>query len=189
MKQSQIKQIYDKYLWEKCSITIFYKRIRQGVDPFKAVLPVKRKQMEFRSTIRKDELERRRLQPEPKATREKFYWRLQKGRTKEEALPVIAHREHIRKIQTFKAPYIRTYAKLTEKKAENIDIRYSEEEAEIFKKEYERMIHDVENELFFCEEAEERHELKTKLSQIQSEFNVFISYNTKIWTNAENVEW
>ena len=73
MRKSQIKEIYDKYLREKCSMTLYYKRIKQGVDPFKALLPAPPKEFAVRSKLYRKELEWYKKQPQPKPPREKFY--------------------------------------------------------------------------------------------------------------------
>ena len=180
MKKSNIKQIYDKYLWEKCSMTLYYKRIKQWIEPFKALVPPPPKEMEVRSKKYWDELERYKKQPQPKPPKQRFYWRLQKWYSKEEAIRIhLLPKNRKQKIQ--KDIYVKAYTvkeQQYKKDYHEIKIAYHSEEAEIIRKEYERMIRDIENQVYESEDDYERKQLTKNLDDLVQEYSLFISYNT-----------
>lgn len=59
-----------------------------------------------------------------------------------------------------------------------IKIAYHSEEAEIIRKEYERMIRDIENQVYESEDDYERKQLTKNLDDLVQEYSLFISYNT-----------
>lgn len=59
-----------------------------------------------------------------------------------------------------------------------IRIKYKKEEYEAIKKEYEKMIEDIEQEILYEDVVSRISELNEKLSKIISEYQIFISYNT-----------
>lgn len=182
MRKSQIKELYDKYLREKCSITLYYKRIKQWIDPIEALKPAPPKEFATRSKLFRKELERYKKQPQPKPPRERFYWRIQKWRSKEEAIKIQPPtRERKAKIQ--KDIYVKAYTvKERRYKQDDYEIRitYHSEEADVIKNEYERMIRDTEDRRNATDDIVEASDLKKKLDNLINEYAIFISYNTNI---------
>lgn len=58
-----------------------------------------------------------------------------------------------------------------------IDIKYSKEEADVFKKEYERMIRETEDARFETDDIDEARYLRNKLEELKAEYQLFISVN------------
>ena len=180
MRKSQIKELYVKYLRPKCSLTLYYQRIKRWVDPIEALKPPEKKEFAVRSKLYWEQLERYKKQPQPKPPRERFYWRIQKWRTKEEAIK-IQPRFHERKPKPPKDIYIKTYTVEAQKFKQDyreIRITYPTEEADVFKAEYMRLIDDLENERRLCEDTIEANEIRKRLSKLESEFAIFSSYNS-----------
>ena len=180
MRKSQIKELYDKFLWPKCSMSVYYQRINKWMFRLDALKPVERKEFAVRSKLYAKELERYKQQPQPKPPREKFYWRIQKWRKKEEAI-MIQPPTHQRKKKVEKDLYVKAYTvKERRYKKEDYEIRitYHSDEAKIIKDEYERMIRDTENARDETDDVIEARELKEKLDKLIEEYALFISYNT-----------
>ena len=180
MRKSQIKELYDKFLWLKCSMSVYYQRIKHWIDPFTAMKPVERK-YEVRSKKYWAELERYNKQPQPKPPKQKFYWRLQKWYSKEEAIKIQLKCKD-RKKRWQKDLYVKAYTvKEQQFKQDHFEIRitYHSDEAEVFRKEYERMIRETENQIYGSEDEFEKKELTKNLDDLIKEYAIFISYNSK----------
>jgi hypothetical protein len=57
-------------------------------------------------------------------------------------------------------------------------VRYKKEEAEVIKKEYERMIEDIEQKILY-EDVSTAKELNKELEKLIAEYQLFISYQTR----------
>ena len=181
MRKSQIKELYDKFLWQKCSMTVYYQRIKRWMFRLDALKPVEKKEFAVRSKKYAEQLERYKKQPQPKPPRDKFYWRIQKWRAKEEAI-LIQPPTHQRKKKIEKDLYVKAYTvKERRYKKDDYEIRitYHSDEAKVFKDEYERMIRDTEDKRNSTDDIIEAAELKKKLDKLVEEYSIFISYNTK----------
>lgn len=179
MRKSQIKELYDKFLWLKCSMSVYYQRIKHWIDPFTAMKPVERK-YEVRSKKYWAELERYNKQPQPKPPKQKFYWRLQKWYSKEEAIKIQLKCKD-RKKRWQKDLYVKAYTvKERRYKPDDYEIRitYHSDEAKVFKDEYERMIRETEQKRNETDDIIEAKELKKRLDKLIEEYALFISYNT-----------
>ena len=178
MRKSQIKELYDKFLWLKCSMSVYYQRIRRWIDPFTAMKPVERI-YEVRSKKYAEELERYTKQPQPKPPRQKFYWRLQKWYSKEQAIKIQLIKKD-RKKRWQKDIYVKAYTvKERRYDPDNYEIRitYHSDEANVFKREYERMIRETEQQRNETDDIIEANELKKRLDKLIEEYAIFISYN------------
>lgn len=148
------------------------------MNRFDALKPVERK-YEVRSAKYKDELERYNKQPQPKPPKQKFYWRLQKWYSKEEAIKIqLIARDRKKKIQ--KDLYVKAYTvKERRYKQDDYEIRitYHSDEADVFRKEYERMIRETEEKRTSTDDIIESAELRKKLDKLIQEYAIFISYN------------
>ena len=176
---------YEQWEWPKVSFYTFYRRMNENknMDMAQAILPDWRKKQKFVWQYAK-ELEWWRNQPTPKANRQVFYGRIRLWYSKEEAMltgdkwkEAMAKKE---RGDTTKK-YIPTYSRLTEKKEEEkfnwIEITYSKEEAKFFRKEYMRMIEQLEWELTYTEEKTEVVGLNKRIAQLRAELMCFNCHN------------
>lgn len=180
MRKSQMKELYDKFLWPKCSMSVYYQRIKRWIFPLEALKPVEKREFAVRSKLYAKELERYKQQPQPKPPREKFYWRIQKWYSKEEAIKIELNARQ-RKKKAEKELYVKAYTvKERRYKPDDYEIRitYHSDEAKVFKDEYERMIRDTEAKRNATDDIIESAELRKKLDKLIQEYALFISYNT-----------
>lgn len=185
MRQSEIAQIYEKYLWEKCSRTKYYQNIKAWMLPFEALKPIpkeKRYQRKVKSEKFKEELKRYNEYEWPKVNKARFYQRMYQWRNKEEAIKLDFWIHYTKKRNVKKEVYQRPKKTPIEKKADDPDkreirITYSKEEAEVMKKTYEDMIEEVENQILYADVGE-ISKLNEKLNNLVQEYQTFISYNT-----------
>lgn len=180
MRKSQIKELYEKFLWTKCSLTLYYQRIKRWIDPIKALQPPEKREFAVRSKLYAKELERYKKQPQPKPPRERFYWRIQKWRSKEQAI-LIQPPTRERKLKSPKELYVKAYTikeRRYKQDEHEIRITYHSDEAEVIKKEYERMIRETEDKRNMTDDIVEWSELRKKLDSLIKEYAIFISYNT-----------
>lgn len=182
MKESEIAQAYKKYLWPKCSRTQFYLNIKKWMSILEAIKPIPHEQRYKRKIKSKrfsEELERYYKQEWKKVDRWRFYQRLYQGRSKEEAIKkweLQPHKNIIKKEskQLYQRPITPIY-----KKQEESDIRitYSTEEAKVFRREYERMINELQSKYDECEDITEAREIRQRLEKIRKEYLIFNLYN------------
>lgn len=169
--------MYNKYLWEKCWLSLFYRRIYQWMPLNEAIKPVKKKEKDVRSKLFANELERYYKQPEPKPDKAKFYWRLFKWYTKEQAIQV--ELVYKKRKPTIKKNwlYIVPHTKPISPKQDNYEIRitYSKEEADVIKKEYEMLINVLETTIY--EDELLAKENKIKIEWLKQEYLLFKTYN------------
>lgn len=144
-----------------------------------ALKPVEKREFAVRSKLYAKELERYKQQPQPKPPREKFYWRIQKWYSKEEAIKIQLNVRQ-RKKRWEKELYVKAYTvKERRYKPDDYEIRitYHSDEAKVFKDEYERMIRETEQKRNETDDIIEAKELKKKLDKLIEEYALFISYN------------
>lgn len=175
----RIKELYDRYLWEKCWLSLFYKRMYKWLPLQEAIKPVEKKDHDVRSKLFADELEWYYKQPEPKADKAKFYWRLFKWYTKEQAIKESLQLKQRQKKKPKHTPaYIPVHSWTNEKPKQDeseIRITYKKEEADVFRKEYEWMINDLER--VIVEDEQEAKSIKQKIDDLKKEYFIFIKYN------------
>ena len=178
MKKSQIKEMYDKYIWKKCSMSMYYKRIKLWIPPTEALKPIE-KTIDVRSKKFGDEMIWYHEQPDPKPRKTTFYQRLFKWYTKEEAIKTdFIKRE--RKPLNYNYKTYEPKHEIQKKQEPKKDyvwiwIKYKQEEAEVIKKEYESMIYELESTI--VEDEEERKTIRERIDELKTEYENFISCN------------
>ena len=181
MAKLNIKELYDKYLWEKCGISLFYKRIYKGMSIQEAIKPVKKSVNEVRSKMFGKELERYYEQPEPKPDKAKFYGRLFKWYPKEEAIKeTLIPKQRKKKKPKHTPAYIPVRSRTNEKPKKDdreIRITYKREEAEVIRKAYKEIINDLERTI--VEDETEAKSLQIKIKELKQEYFIFNSYNNE----------
>ena len=123
-------------------------------------------------------------QPEPKASKTLFRNRLNGWYKKEEAILLWDSWTAVRKERQATHPQTaKTYVpkKIEQKQPDErdflIEVTYPKEVAKVFRKEYQRMIEELEWELTYVSEKTEVAELNSKLERLYKEKEVFNSYN------------
>lgn len=178
MRRSQVKELYDKYLWKKCSLSMYYQRLKMWIPPIEALKPIE-KWIDVRSKKFHSEMVWYHKQPEPKPERSTFYQRLQKWYTKHEAIMINFEARERKPLKYNYKTYEPTY-EWQKKQEQNEDhvwirIRYKNEEAEAIRKEYENMIQELES--LIVEDEEERKTIEEKLDELRNEYEDFILCN------------
>ena len=187
MKKSQLSEAYEKYLWPKCSRTTYYERIRKWMNFIEALKPVNHndryKPKQPRSKKFQKELEWYQAYKWDKPNRARFYQRLYQWWTRDEAIKLDAPIHRTFKFQTKKNCYIRPVTPIVKKEApqdySEIKIRYSKEEANAIRKEYLRMMDDLEWQYHTMEDTIEAKEIYARLEKLKQEFGVFSKANTE----------
>lgn len=185
MKRSQIQIAYDRYLWEKCSRSTYYKRIRQWMSIDKAIKPINKEERHMKCWIRsdkfKDELEWYYKQDIPKVDRSKFYQRLYKWYSKEEAIKIDFVFTKNFSPRKDKQLYVRKSQVKADKEWDynEIRIRYTPEEAQVFKKEYIRIIDELEWKWRITEDQIESKNIVKKIDSLKREYQIFIFYQNR----------
>lgn len=92
----------------------------------------------------------------------------------------VREKKKTKKIQEYK-PYVppKIVKKAPDENDFLIKITLPKEEARVFRKEYQRMIEELEWELTYTSEKTEVAEMNSKLERLKNELNVFDSYNPK----------
>lgn len=181
---------YDKYEWEKVYFTTFYTRVRLNPEwNMEELIKPKirtgaRKTSGIFTWAYADEMARWFNQKEPKASKQVFYGRIKIGYTKEQAILTwdkwqkILDKKLIKKKTWYKCY---TWSKQEEERKEEsytgIDITYSKDEAKVFRKEYQRIIDDLERELTMIEEKTMVKETNEKLELVRAEMAQFNLFN------------
>lgn len=186
MKNSEIAQAYEKYLWDKCSRTTFYERIRKWYDIISALKPVSHKERYTRE-IKTKKFEKEMIWYNnivwEKPDKGRFYQRLYQGRSKEEAIKLNPEKHYNFKLKKKKDVYVRKKTPIVKKEEDNdyyeIRIKYKKEEYEVIKKEYERMIEELEIQGYNTEDVIEAREIFARLEKLRLEFGVFSMANTE----------
>lgn len=186
MKKSEIAQAYEKYLWDKCSRTTFYERIKKGYDFISALKPVTHEE-KYKREIKTKKFEEEMKWYDnvwgEKPDRMRFYQRLYQGRSKEEAIKLNPEKHYNFKFKKKNDVYVRKKTPIVKKEEDNdyyeIRIKYRKEEYEIIKKEYERMIEELEMQGYNTEDVIEAREIFARLEKLRLEFGVFSMANTE----------
>jgi len=118
-----------------------------------------------------------------KPSRARFYQRLYQWWTRDEAIKLDAPIHRKFKFPTKKICYVRPFMPAIKKKDDKdyyeIKIRYSKEEANVIRKEYLRMMDDLEWQYHTMEDTQEAKEIYARLEKLKQEFGVFSMANTE----------
>ena len=183
MQKSQLTEAYDKYLWEKCGWSTFYKRVQRWIDVIEALKPVEKKKWHPEKVIKsrkfKDELDWYHQQEWEKCGKQRFYQRLYNWYTKEEAIKPLFWIHKSNKPINYKAGYVRQPKPIKKESLDytEINIKYQKSEADIIKREYERMIEDLEFKWRNIDDPVEAKNIDEKLTKLKNEYEVFIKSN------------
>lgn len=173
-------ELYDKYLWEKCSKMTYYNRVRQWMDYIEALKPIDKTNSKWvtRSKKYQDEMDWYYQYEWPKVNRQRFYQRMYRWYPKEEAIRVDFTPKK-KKLPTLnKNLYIRsTVTKKKPKEDIDIEIKYQRDEADVIKREYERMIDDLEYQWKATDDPIEAKEINDKIEKLKIELNEFCKIN------------
>lgn len=189
-KKQECLEFYNSRQGEKITFPSFYQLYRKGWPMTMAEMIVPK----WKGTPKKktyswkwaEEMKRFDEQPEPKAKREWFRNRLKDWYSKEDAMLVwelwteAKERKRANAPVVVKKPYVPQRIKVEKKIDPNdfrIEITLSKEEANVFRKEYVRMIEDIEWELTYTEEKTEVVKLNNKLQWLYEELKCFNSFN------------
>lgn len=177
---STIKDVYRNYLWEKCSLSVFYRRIREWLSPFEAVKKPAKVEFGVRSKLYAEQLNRYKQQKEPKSSRNVFYARVQKWRPKEEAI-LIDPPKHERKKFVYRTTRVAYESKEQRVDPSDSEIRitYHSDEAKVIADEYERLIETLEEQRNNTENPVEASNLRDRITKLNEEYKIFLSYNPK----------
>ena len=191
-QKQQAFDFYNSFEWDKVTWPTFYQRVRLwGTETWEDKIKVKVKNQYRRrdSTPRgkwATEMTWYNAQPEPKASKSLFRNRLNGGYPKEEAILMWEGRMKVKeskktaKTQEYK-PYIpqRVVKKEPDENDFRIEVTYPSEVAKVFRKEYQKMIDEIEWELTYTSEKTEVAEMNSKLERLKDELDIFNSYNPK----------
>lgn len=189
-QKQQAYDFYNQYKWQKVTRPTFYQRVRLwGEESWEEKIKVKIKNQYRRRDCtpkgkRANEVVWYNEQPEPKAAKTLFRNRLNWGYPKEKAILIGEEWLATRKERAIAHPLVsKPYIpKPIEKKNVNegdfkIEITYPKEVARVFRKEYVKMIEDIEWELTYTDEKTQIAELNNKLVQLEKEKDIFNSFN------------
>lgn len=181
---------YNSYKWDKVTRPTFYYRVRLGWEEIWEEKIKKKIGYTRRNTApkwrRAIEMTWYNEQPEPKASKSLFRNRLSLWYSKEEAILMgdawfsARSKRVVKKIQQPKA-YVpkRTISKEPSEDDFLIKVTYPSEVAKVFRKEYQKMIEEIEWELTYTEEKTQIAELNSKLERLQKEREVFNQFNPR----------
>lgn len=191
-QKQQAFDFYNSYQWDKVTRPTFYQRVRNFWDePWEEKIKVKVKNQYNRRDRtprgkRAAEMIRYNQQPEPKAAKTLFRNRLNWGYSKEEGILMWEARMKVKesrkpKQQQQPKGYVpkKTIPQPVDENNFLIKVTYPKEVARIFRKEYVKMIEQIEWELTYTDEKTEIAEMNKKLDQLQKELMCFNSYNPK----------
>ena len=181
---------YNSFEWNKVSWPTFYYRVRSGWEENREdMIKVKLKtQYRRRNSTpkgkRAKEMTWYNEQPEPKASKNLFKNRLNSNYSKEDAILLwdawaLAKEKKKEKQPQVSKAYIpqKVFQKPQDDRDFKIEITYPKEVAQVFRKEYQRMIDDIEWELTYTEEKTQIAEMNEKLERLYKEKEIFNSYN------------
>lgn len=189
-QKQQAYDFYNSYEGDKVTRPTFYQRVRLGWDEsredkirVKVKTQYRRREYVPRGK-RAEQMIRYETQPEPKATKSLFRNRLNGWYCQEEAIQVWDKWMAIRDARKAKAPQqVKAYVPKRTKPAPvdesnfKIEITYPKEVAKAFRKEYVRMIEDIERELTYTEEKTQVAQMNEKLKRLYEELKIFNTYN------------
>lgn len=189
-QKQQAFDFYNSYEWDKITWPTFYQRVRNWWDEsWEEKIKVKVKnQYHRRERTPKGkwaiEMAWYNEQPEPKAAKTLFRNRLNSWYPKEEAILMWDAWLTIKEKKKPKRPQaVKSYVpkKVTPPKVDEndfkIEITYPKEVARVFRKEYVRMIEEIEWELTYTEEKTEVFAMNKKLERLKWELQIFNCYN------------
>lgn len=192
-KKNTLKQrayeFYNSYRGTKVTRPTFYWRVRAWwSEPREEKIKTKLKNDKRRIPKWRwaEELTRYNEQPEPRSSKCLFRNRLNNGYPKEEAILMWDERLKVRREKKIAYPIVqKTYipkpkvVKPIDERDFKIEITYPKEVAQVFRREYSRMIEQLERELTYAEEKTQVAELDSKLEQLEKELQTFNSYNPR----------
>lgn len=181
---------FNSYEWEKVTWPTFYQRVRNGWDePWeekikkKAPRPYTRRDNTPKGK-RANEMIRYNQQPEPRAAKTLYRNRLNWGYPKEKAVLTGEEWKKAKQERAIAHPLVsKPYVpkpidrRPVDERNFLIEITYPKEVARVFRREYARMMEEIERELTYTEEKTQIVELNNKLTQLEKEKNIFNSYN------------
>lgn len=182
MRKTQIRDAYDKYLWPKCSKMTYYNRIKKWMDIIEALKPVRREERHPKwYTVSKKfdkEMERYYQYKWPRVSRQRFYQRMYRWYSKEEAIRIdfIPHKKKLPRVPK----NIRIYPTVPKKRPiqdTDIKIKYQRDEADVIRKEYEKMIEDMEYGWRLCDDPVEAKNISDKIDKLKNEYKTFCLTN------------
>lgn len=182
-------EFYNSYEWDKVTRPTFYQRVRSWWDgTWDEKIKVKLKNDKRRAPKwkRAKELAWYETQPEPRASKCLFRNRLKGEYPKEEAILIGDERLKVKRekkvyypqVQKVYVPKPKTVKPIDERDFK-IEITYPKEVAQVFRKEYVKMIEQLEWDLTFIEEKTQIKELNSRLEQLKKERDIFNSYNPR----------
>ena len=185
-QKQQAYDFYNSYEWEKVTWPTFYQRVRNGWDESREdkIVPKQRKQYHREERTpkgkRAEQMTRYSEQPEPKASKTLFRNRLNSGYPKEEAILMwdkwISAKEKKKKEHPqYNKTYIPKWTAQKEPDEETfkIDITYPKDVARVFRKEYQRIIDELERKLTMIDEKTLVKEANDKLEFVKAELEAF----------------
>ena len=178
MKTSEFLELYDKYLWEKCSRSTYYKRVMRWVDFMEALKPVNKKEWHLREKTNskkfKDEMEWYYKYPWVKVSRQVFYQRLYRWYSKEASINIDFIKKE-KKPLSYKMGYVRQPKPIQKDNSDynEIRIKYRKEEANVIRREYEKLIDELEYKRRITDDPIEAKELQCKIDHLKKEYQNF----------------
>ena len=181
MKKSELSEAYEKYLWPKCSRTTYYKNIRAGMNFIDALKPVPHTKRYHKGMVKTkrfaDELKRYYDQPWDKVSKSRFYQRLYQWWCKEEAIKIDAPIHYKWMPKKVKPQYVRPITPTIKDEIDpdtmEITVKYSVDEALVFKAEYEKIINDLHQKYYATDDTLEAREINNKLDLLVKEYQKF----------------
>lgn len=182
-------EFYDKYQGRKVYFGTFYNRVRINPEwDMEALIKPKERTGWRRANIAftwayADEMRWWFNQKEPKSNRQVFYGRVRAWYKKEEAILTgekwqkILSRKEVKRNVWYKPTYSRLETDTREETYTWIDITYSKEEAKVFRKEFQRIIDNLEWSLTQMDEKTLVKETNDKLELVKAELSLFNLYN------------
>ena len=191
-KKQKAYEFYNSFKWDKVSWPTFYYRVRLWwEETWEENIKTKLKNQYHRRDYTPKgkwakEMTRYSEQPEPKASKNLFRNRLNGSYPKEEAILMgdeWLRAKEKRKPKQYQPPKpyvpVKTVPKPVDENDFKINVTLSKEEAKVFRREYIKMIEQLEWELTYTDEKTEVAGLNNKLAQLQKELSIFNSYNKK----------
>jgi len=191
-KKQRAYEYYNSFKWSKVTRPTFYYRVRLWKnDNWEELIRTKIKGQYNRKPVTPKgkwakEMMWYNEHPEPKASKCLFRNRLNCGYRKEEAILIGDEWLKVKREKRIYYPQVqKTYTpkpkvvKPVDERDFKIEITLSKEEARVFRKEYMKMIEQLEWELTYTEEKTEVVGLNKRIAQLQKELMIFNCYNPR----------
>ena len=184
-------EFYNSYEWTKVTWPTFYQKVRLWWDETweEKIKPKIKPRLDRRHVPkwkRAKELEWYNNQPEPKVSRCIFRNRLNSNYSKEDAILMGDEWLGVKREKKIYHPDpSKVYVpkpmglKPINENDFKIEITYPKEVAQVFRREYSRMIEQLERDLTYTDEKTQVAELNKKLEQLEKERDVFNLYNPR----------